>query len=656
MKTFATLVAVVPLVLVGCGDGPTEPSPTTVVSIIVSAPSPTMTVGETMTATARLLNSDGKDVTGKSPNWSSSNPAVATVDQSGRITAVGPGTATITARADNATGDWPLGVDVDRCQTPLTLNPAQVAILSGPAAVSCIRLGASTAASQYIFIAANASQTRDQVGPYSVVLEGSTTATVSPSAAVSVSPSLASAIAIVEARDEAEDRIRAAERRVLRAFPRVQLQRWRGDAPRMSASVAGEVAALAVGDTLPFRVPDVFKADLCNNYFSIRGVVKAVGQRAQVVQDVNAPANGLTNADFAAIATEFDNVIYRTDTEWFGTPTDINRDNRVTILYTPEVNKFTPRDSDSFIGGFFWGGDLFTQADYQAANITCPQTNEQEIFYLLAADPNGEFGDPRSTTDVRQTTRGTIAHELQHMINQGVRQFNPNADLPEVDWLNEGLSHLAEEAVGRASRGFGDFQSLSASDVRANPDDFRAYFAQNLARFASYLARPDTASPTSDKADRQLAPRGAAWAFLRYVADQFAPGDARTFFRRLVAGPDTSITNLVAKAGVPFDQIISGWLIANYADDVGISGLDQRYTYRSWNMRDAVATVNNGTYPLQVRPLGASPIETQALSGSGNYFRVQRDAGAPQATFRMVSPGGGNVSFSGARVYVLRHN
>jgi len=165
-----------------------------------------------------------------------------------------------------------------------------------------------------------------------------------------------------------------------------------------------------------------------------------------------------------------------------------------------------------------------------------------------------------------------------------------------------------------------------------------------------------SASPISSTADTELPPRGAAWALLRYTADQFAPGNAKQFFRRLVAGPTASVTNLVQRAGVPFDQILSGWMIANYADNLGITGLDARYSYVSWNMRDAVAgALQAGNYPLRVNSPGA-PFQTQAESGSGVYFLAQRAAGAPVATFRMQAPGGGNVPFAGARVYVVRVN
>ena len=653
MKQYAAAVALSLLALVSaCGKDPVPPDPTEVRTVDVNAPFPSLRVGATMQATAQLLNSVGDEVTAKTASWSSSNTSVATVDQNGLITAVAAGAATITASADNARGTLPVTVDLDRCANPLSLTVGQVSVLSGPAAVSCITIAASSAAAQYLFITANATSTPDNKQTFNVSLQGGTAATTATeSATLSALPELQRVAASLSRRDAVERRIRATERSILRAMPRSRIGAARSTGPGVNASVLA--AALDVGDTITYRVPNV-NGNLCQDYVTVRGAIKAVGRRVQIALDVNSPA-GFTNNDFTSIATEFDDLIYRTDTLWFGSPTDINRDSRITILYSPEVNKFTPRGSSSYIGGFFWGGDLFTQADWQSAGQTCPQTNEQEIFYLLTADPAGAFGDARSTGLVRQTTRGTIAHELQHMINQGIRQFNEDADPFEVDWLNEALSHFAEEAVGRASRNFTDFQSLSFTDVRANTEDYAAYFQQNLARFSTWLARPDTSSPISSRADQDLAPRGAGWALLRYTADQFAPGNARQFFRRLVAGPRSSVTNLSQKAGVPFDHIISGWLVANYTDNLGINGLDARYSYTSWNMRDAVAGAMGGTYPLRVLTPGAA-VTTTAQSGSGVYFVANRPAGAPQATFRMLDQGGGNVNFQGARVYVVRVN
>ncbi len=186
MKTVASFAAIVTMcALVGaCSDGPSAPSATTVTNIVVSAPAPSLQVGATMTATARLINSKGDDVASKTPTWSTSSAAVATVDQKGLITAVAPGAVTITAQADNAKGTLPLTVDVDRCANPLTLAVGQVSVLSGPAAVSCITLASSAAASQLLFITANANPTPDDKQTFAVSLQNGTVASVSPAASV----------------------------------------------------------------------------------------------------------------------------------------------------------------------------------------------------------------------------------------------------------------------------------------------------------------------------------------------------------------------------------------------------------------------------------------------------------------------------------------
>lgn len=277
---------------------------------------------------------------------------------------------------------------------------------------------------------------------------------------------------------------------------------------------------------------------------------------------------------------------------------------------------------------------------------------------MLVPDPAGTInGNPRSVSLVRQNTRGTIAHEFQHMINHGLRLFNTAVDSSETPWLNEALSHLAEEIVGRARRGFGDFERLGFDDVNPTPqsqDDYNAYFRQNLGRLRPWMERPDTSSPTSNKAASQLAPRGAAWMFLRYTADHHGGGNLKSFLRSVVAGPDVGIRNLLQHAnGAQYDDLLSGWLISQFTDGVSIAGLPARYSMRSWAVRDLMGGYNNGVFPLLVTPLPAA-VSTQSISGSGNFFRLTRLAASPETTFRMVAPGGANVGFAGARVYVVR--
>ena len=70
-------------------------------SITLSQSSATLTEGETLslTATVKPTNATNKGIT-----WSSSNTSVATVDTNGKVTAIAPGTATITATANDGSG------------------------------------------------------------------------------------------------------------------------------------------------------------------------------------------------------------------------------------------------------------------------------------------------------------------------------------------------------------------------------------------------------------------------------------------------------------------------------------------------------------------------------------------------------------------------
>ena len=417
-------------------------------------------------------------------------------------------------------------------------------------------------------------------------------------------------------------------------------------------------SAIAVeGDTITLRVPDINASNLCLTYKEVRAVVKKTTAHATIVQDVSSPTNGFSATDFSEIGNEFESLLYQATRAYFGNETDRNADGRVTILYTPEVNKATPSGSPGFVAGFFWPGDLVKKSEYQAIGDQCPQTNEQEIFYMLVPDPAGTINsNERSVAVVKQNTRGTIAHEFQHMINQGIRLLNPAVDSAETTWLNEALSHMAEEVVGRTKHGFSDFERLSFSDV--NPpgpqDDYNAFFRQNLARYRSWMQRPDTSSPTSQAVGRQLAPRGAAWMFLRYATDFHSNNNMKAFLKSVVAGPDIGLRNLLQHAnGAQFDDLLSGWLISQFTDGLNIPNLPPRYRMASWDVRDVMTGVNGSTFPLKVTPLPAN-VDTKSISGSGNYFRLTRVGASPETTFRMVAPSGSILNVPGARVYVVR--
>jgi uncharacterized protein YjdB len=96
------MAGVVALGLAACGDDltitdPPPPPPTqNITSFTVSPTSATIAPGTFVQASATLVTAEG--VSG-SVAWTSSNPAVATVDASGRIDALAEGTTVVTATA-----------------------------------------------------------------------------------------------------------------------------------------------------------------------------------------------------------------------------------------------------------------------------------------------------------------------------------------------------------------------------------------------------------------------------------------------------------------------------------------------------------------------------------------------------------------------------
>ncbi|MBN2652675.1 MAG: hypothetical protein JXR63_09840 [Spirochaetales bacterium] len=111
-------------------------------------------------------------------------------------------------------------------------------------------------------------------------------------------------------------------------------------------------------------------------------------------------------------------------TSFFGTPTDLDGNNQVIILYFAMSASAFFHYPESRVCGYFYKGDLYS-------NIS--NSNGGEIFYI-----NLNAAHPLSDLQLR-----TIAHEYQHMISYGRRVIMNN--LPEMDlWIDEGLSESAE--------------------------------------------------------------------------------------------------------------------------------------------------------------------------------------------------------------------
>ncbi|HEX7978740.1 MAG TPA: hypothetical protein VF461_09075, partial [Gemmatimonadaceae bacterium] len=147
----------------------------------------------------------------------------------------------------------------------------------------------------------------------------------------------------------------------------------------LSARLSVASAAPQVGDVVNINV----SSDACSN-IQMRGTrIVAISSHAIVLADTLNPTGGFTAADYGRFAVRFDTLVYPLDTDNFGVPADIDGNGKIVILFTRAVNELTPAGSQSYVGGFFYGRDLFPTTDTQ--NLQgCAGSNVGEMFYLLA--------------------------------------------------------------------------------------------------------------------------------------------------------------------------------------------------------------------------------------------------------------------------------
>jgi hypothetical protein len=399
---------------------------------------------------------------------------------------------------------------------------------------------------------------------------------------------------------------------------------------RFGAQLSRAAATPQVGDLVMINAES---NEGCANPSLRTGRVKAITERAIVVADEANPPDGFTDEEYVSIGISFDTLVYPVDVENFGAPSDIDINGRNVIFFTRAVNELTEENSDEFTGGFFFGRDLLPrraipEEDYPG----CEGSNEAELFYMLVPDPTGIVNNNVRTKEfVRRLTVAVLAHEFQHLINASRRIYVNEALTLEELWLNEGLSHMAEELVFYRAAGLGPGQNIDSLRLRASQrvlDAVNGFQVSNLGRLDIYLEATETNSPYAD--DDELATRGATWQFLRYAADRKG-GDQRATWQALVNSRVAGFANLRAVFGEPL-PLIRDWAVAQYTDDA-VAGVDASYTHPSWSYR--------GTVPL-LRTPRVFPLKTRMVSDASQTFELA-GGGVAYLRFKVAAAGTGSV-------------
>ena len=98
------------LLLLSCRPSTFAPLP--VASVILTSHVDTLAPGSTKQLNATVRDAAGTTLEGRGISWSTSNPAVATVSQSGLVTSVAEGSADITATAQFKTATSTITVEI----------------------------------------------------------------------------------------------------------------------------------------------------------------------------------------------------------------------------------------------------------------------------------------------------------------------------------------------------------------------------------------------------------------------------------------------------------------------------------------------------------------------------------------------------------------
>ena len=396
----------------------------------------------------------------------------------------------------------------------------------------------------------------------------------------------------------------------------------------------------AVGSMRTFKVCSNLT---CSTTADVTGTVQWVGAHAAIYTDTTNPTQAgytFTPTSIAQMGAVFDTVLHPIDVARFGPESDIDGNTVVLVLLTKQVNGLTPKPTctSAYVTGYFFGGDI------QPGFAT--QYNNGEVFYGMVPDPGSATSCQFTASFVATQLPVTFIHEFQHMIS-----FNQHVLLrggqPEVLWLNEAMSHLAEELGGE------HYDSLNDQVTKSSYEFGDVYNAYN------FLLAPNEHALITDNGAGTLEERGAGFLFLRYLADQFGPGITQT----LEQTNNLGVLNVQAATGnTPIESLLTRWSLALYVDDLPGFSAPAALHYTSWNFRTTFASLHSQdptdfpkAWPLTPDSSYGSAVQLNGPihSGSPAYVlpRQQANASAFDLSFQVT---GVSAAVAGPQLSIIR--
>lgn len=495
--------------------------------------------------------------------------------------------------------------------TPLQLAVGQHLIIDPASSRGCLRLPPADAnGAKYLMVLASTTPVRSSSG-----VQGPYLLRASSPGGVAAGPSEDAGAAAAPGQTSGRVSVAAAFDAALREREREALAEARARGGLVAAPpIAG--AAPTLGEIKSFKVCTNLQ---CSAFGNVAATARFVGQHVAIFLDNTVPtASPLQDEDLTELGVAFDTFHYGIDTTAFGRESDIDGNGVVLILMTDAVNDLTPDCTNGRVIGYFYGGDLLGGVN----------SNNTEIFYTLVPAPQTAQCAAATRRQVVENLKPTLIHEFQHMIS-----FNQHALIrggsAEETWLNEAMSHYAEELGGRLipnSECAPTFTSCRSQYTGGDILNAYDYLRDTEAHFLIY--------PTASSGS--LEERGSAWLFLRWTLDQYAVDTilAAATTRALVATTLVGVANIAAVTGGSFATMVPEWLLAIFLDD----GTDLpeeptgRLRYKSWGLRSIWTNLLNQSvfpagFPIPVDVIHGSYIRSGTLrGGSGRHFMISQTA------------------------------
>jgi len=427
-------------------------------------------------------------------------------------------------------------------------------------------------------------------------------------------------------------------------------------------------ALSAVGDTIAIKVyqsgSTCYDASVGGTgvYEDISAVVRYIGASAIYMEDTENPlSESFTAAEYATWDATFSGTTLPTITNYFGDFVDtiprlgvvgdtlgLDADGRVGVIVTKGVNK---REGSL---GFVNPMDLY-------ATSTCPISNQAEVFYGVAPDPDGVHGTVRTKESVSDLMPTLIAHEVTHILQSTQDIYRGGADLTR--WETEGGATLAEQIVGNAVLGHGGSgQNLGTTEFLEgyNGDQWYRPWALGLRRYFGYSSAgrvegaPEECSFLGNDDDgntepcvRNRAVYDVPSMFLRFILDWYGPGytgGEAALMRDLTSSTQIGYANLVTTTGASRIELIQTLFGLNLYSD-GRSGVHQgTYTsaLSSWNLTPIIELFTSPWGQLQpYTSSDAAPTSSHSVrGGSAAYLEWEPPTSHAPTSIRIRTPGG----------------